>query len=57
MRAAVKSGDAKKVAELIRQDPGFNVNMAVDGYGYTLLHEACLESSSSPRDSITPGTS
>jgi len=27
MLAAVNSGDAKKLAELIRQDPGFNVNM------------------------------
>ena len=41
MEAAVEKGDAKKVAELIRQDPGFKVNMAVDAYGYTLLHEAC----------------
>ena len=30
MKVAVESGDAKKVAEMIRQDPGFNVNM-VDG--------------------------
>jgi len=43
MLAAVINGDAKKLAELIRQDPGFNVNMAVDGYGNTLLHEACYE--------------
>jgi len=35
------SGDAKKVAEMIRQDPGFKVNMALDGYGSTLLHYAC----------------
>ena len=41
MLDAVKSGDAKKLAELIRQDPGFNVNMAVDGFGRTLLHYAC----------------
>jgi len=27
MYAAVCNGDAKKVAELMRQDPGFNVNM------------------------------
>jgi len=41
MLAAVKSGDAKKLAELIRQDPGFDVNMDQDGYGQTLLHYAC----------------
>ena len=47
MLAAVESGDAKKVAELIRQDPGFNVNMALDGYGFTLLHYACFYDRSS----------
>jgi len=47
MLAAVKSGDAKKVAELIRQDPGFKVNMDQDGNGYTLLHYACRDSSRS----------
>ena len=36
MRAAVESGDAKKLAELIRQDPGFKVNQQ-DGYGRTTL--------------------
>ena len=41
MEAAVKSGDAKKVAELIRQNPGFKVNMD-HGSGVTLLHYACL---------------
>jgi len=35
MKAAVESGDVKKVAEMIRQDPGFKVNMAVDGHGET----------------------
>jgi len=29
------------LAELMRQDPGFNVNQQ-DGYGFTLLHSACL---------------
>jgi len=43
MLAAVESGDAKKLAELIRQDPGFEVNMAVGGAGQTLLHYACDE--------------
>ena len=41
MLDAVESGDAKKVAELIRQDPGFNVNMVLDGFGVTILHFAC----------------
>ena len=41
MRAAVKSGDANRLSELIRQDPGFNVNMVLDKYGNTLLHYAC----------------
>jgi len=39
MLAAVESGDAEKVAEIIRQDPGFNVNMD-HGYGY--LFAPCL---------------
>jgi len=41
MLGAVEKGDAKKVAELIRQDPGFKVNQQDDGYGRTLLHYAC----------------
>jgi len=40
MLAAIKNGDAEKLAELIRQDPGFRVN-ELDGDGYTLLHYAC----------------
>jgi len=32
MLAAVESGDAKKVAELITQEPGFDVNMDHDGH-------------------------
>jgi len=48
MFAAVESGDAKKVAEMIRQDPGFNVNMRQDEDGFTLLHHACLTDSRSP---------
>jgi len=39
--AAVESGDAKELAELMRQDPGFDVNMVQDRSGYTLLHLAC----------------
>jgi len=47
MLTAVKKGDAKKLAELIRQDPGFNVNMDRDGDGWTLLHYACWDDSRS----------
>ena len=47
MLAAVKEGDVKKVAELMRQDPGFNVNMGQDGDGWTLLHFACNRDSRS----------
>jgi len=47
MEAAVESGDAKKVAELIRQDPGFNVNMD-HGNQCGLLHYACSGESRSP---------
>jgi len=48
MRAAVESGDAKELAELMRRDPGFKVNVAQNGYGYTLLHRACIRDSRSP---------
>jgi len=40
MLAAVEKGDAQKLAELMRKDPGFDVNMDHGG-GFTLLHEAC----------------
>jgi len=46
MLAAVQNGDAKKLAEQIRQNPGFKVNMD-HGNGNTLLHYACREDSSS----------
>ena len=39
--AAVKKGDAKELAELMRQNPGFDVNMDQNGHGYTLLHHPC----------------
>ena len=48
MLAAVGSGAAKELAELMRQDPGYDVNMDQDGYGRTLLQEACLQDSRSP---------
>jgi len=48
--AAVKKGDEKELAELIRQDPGFDVN-AQNENGWTLLHYACGSSSKSP---LTP---
>ena len=41
MLAAVENGDVEELAELMRQDPGFNVNMGQDGDGLTLLHYAC----------------
>ena len=44
MKAAVKEGDTKKLAEVIRQNPGFDVNEVQDGNGWTLLHHACDES-------------
>jgi len=47
MLAAVKKGDVKELVELVKQDPGFNVNMAVDGNGWTLLHFACNNDSRS----------
>ena len=46
MKAAVQEGDAKKFAELIRQDPGFRVNKQ-DIIGLTLLHYACERDSRS----------
>ena len=45
MFAAVKSGDANKVSELIRQDPGFDVNME-RLHSTVLLAMATLTSSS-----------
>jgi len=41
MLAAVRNGDAKELAELMRQDPGFEVKMVLDGHERTLLHYAC----------------
>ena len=38
---AVCVGDARELAELIRQDPGFKVNVGLDGARSTLLHYAC----------------
>jgi len=48
MLAAVYDGDVKELAELMRQDPGFDVNMDQDEDGFTLLHYACDKSGSSP---------
>ena len=47
MLAAVCDGDAKDLAELMRQDPGFKVNMELNENGWTLLHHACYEDSRS----------
>ena len=39
MLAAIDSGDAKELTELMRQDPGFNVNLGAGcKTGRTLLH-------------------
>ena len=43
MLAAVERGDVKELAELMRQDPGFDVNLGLDGERWTLLHSACIE--------------
>jgi len=45
MLAAVRSGDAKKLSELMRQDLGFEVNKVQDRNGWTLLHYACFSDS------------
>jgi len=50
MKAAVRYGEAKESAELMRQDPGFNVNMN-HGPGDTLLHHAC---SGDSRSAVIP---
>jgi len=47
MLAAVEKGDAKELAELMRQDHGFNVNVDQDEIEWTLLHYACLGDSRS----------
>ena len=52
MLAAVESGNAKELAELMRQDPGFDVNMGLDDSGSTLLHFACEGSDS--RSAVIP---
>jgi len=51
MWAAVCDEDAKKLAELIREDPGFDVNGDMDGLGRTLLHYAC---SGDSRSAVIP---
>ena len=48
MEAAVRKGNVKEVAQLMRQNPGFDVNMDHNGYRSTLLHYACREDSRSP---------
>jgi len=47
MLAAVESSDVEMLAELMRQDPGFKVNLGQEGYveNHNLLHIACFESS------------
>jgi len=45
MLDAVLRGDAKELAELMRQDPGFDVNLRLDESGFTFLHYACIDRS------------
>ena len=47
MLAVIKEGDVKELAEVMRQDPGFKVNMDQNGSGWTLLHFTCLGSDKS----------
>jgi len=47
MLAAVMKGDVKKLAVMMRQDPGFNVNIVYRS-GWMLLHHACSENYRSP---------
>jgi len=47
MRAAVEKGDVGKLAELMRQNPGFKMNLDL-GNWFTLLHYACYGDSRSP---------
>ena len=54
MLAAVESGDAKELAELIRQDPGFDVNKVLDKDRNTLLHYACGENENDRRSPVIP---
>jgi len=48
MQEAIEEGDAMELAELIRQDPGLDVNVDYDGEWHTLLHLACLGYDRSP---------
>jgi len=49
MEDAVSEGNVKELADLIRKDPGFNVN-SQDGGGDTLLNLACRNG----KDSVIP---
>ena len=48
LKAAVREGDARKLAELIRQDRRLDVNNQEGYFGSTALHSACVESHRSP---------
>ena len=54
MLAAVESGDSKELAELIRQDPSFDVNKVLDKDRNTLLHYACGENENDRRSPVIP---
>ena len=48
MMDAVYNGDVMELAELMRQDPGYKVNVGRGLFGFTLLHHACSRDSRSP---------
>jgi len=48
MWVAVCDGDAKKLGELMKRAPSFNVNASKDAYGWALLHYACVGNERTP---------
>ena len=48
MLAAVKRGDVKELAELMGQDPSFDVNMGLDGHGVPYCTTLAMETVDPP---------
>ena len=48
MEVGVENEDVRKLAELMRQDPGLKVNTGDGDDGWTLLHHACFRNDGSP---------
>jgi len=46
MLVAVQKGDARELAQLMRRDPSFDVNIVLDEDGWTLLYYACMNNDS-----------